>query len=134
MQENPQYNDVVAEVRDFLAERLDAAEAAGVDRGRTVVDPGIGFGKRLEHNLEILARLGQLRALGAPVLVGPSRKRFIGDLTGVETPADRVPGTAAACALAVAAGALLVRVHDVAEAVQAVAVAAAVRDSGRKDT
>jgi dihydropteroate synthase len=134
MQHEPRYANLMADIARHLRRGLQAAWEAGAADDAVIVDPGIGFGKRLEHNLEILARLGQLRALGAPVLVGPSRKRFIGDLTGVETPADRVPGTAAACALAVAAGALLVRVHDVAEAVQAVAVAAAVRDSGRKDT
>jgi dihydropteroate synthase len=134
MQREPRYDNLMADIARHLRRGMRAARDAGVPDDAVIVDPGIGFGKTLAHNLEILARLGQLRALGAPILVGPSRKRFIGEVTGVETPADRVPGTAAACALAVAAGALLVRVHDVAEAVQAVAVAAAVRDAGREET
>ena len=134
MQQAPRYVNLMAEVARHLRRGMQAAREAGVPEEAIVVDPGIGFGKTLAHNLELLARLGQLRAIGAPVLVGPSRKQFIGEVTGVETPADRVPGTGAACALAVAAGALLVRVHDVAEAVQAVAVAAAVRDADRQET
>ncbi|MFO8015391.1 MAG: dihydropteroate synthase [Phycisphaerae bacterium] len=134
MQREPRYHNLMADIARHLRRGMRAARDAGVPDDAVIVDPGIGFGKTLAHNLEVLARLAQLRALGAPILVGPSRKRFIGDVTGVETPADRVPGTAAACALAVAAGALLVRVHDVAEAVQAVAVGAAVRDAGRGET
>ncbi len=134
MQQEPRYANLMADIARHLRRGMQAARDAGVPEAGVIVDPGIGFGKRLEHNLEILARLGQLRALGAPILVGPSRKRFIGEVTGVETPADRVAGTAAACALAVAAGALLVRVHDVAEAAQAVAVAAAVRDASHPET
>jgi len=134
MQREPHYANLMADIARHLRRGVQAARDGGVPDEAVVVDPGIGFGKTLAHNLEILARLGQLRALGFPILVGPSRKRFIGQLTGVETPANRVPGTAAACALAVAAGALLLRVHDVAETVQAVAVAAAVRDAHTQDT
>ena len=125
MQADPHYDNLMADICRRLRQGLDAAGDAGVPRDRIIVDPGIGFGKTLEHNLQILARLGQLRTLGCPIMVGPSRKRFIGQLTGVEAPAERVYGTAAACALAVAGGALLLRVHDVAEMRQALAVAAA---------
>ncbi|MBL7140085.1 MAG: dihydropteroate synthase [Planctomycetes bacterium] len=134
MQAHPQYDNLMADICRHLRRGMQAAHDAGVPDDAVIVDPGIGFGKTLAHNLEILARLGQLRTLGAPVMVGPSRKRFIGDLTGVETPADRVPGTAAACAMAVAAGALLVRVHDVAEVRQALAVAAAVAETNERES
>ena len=134
MQDRPRYDNLMGEIARHLRRGMQSALDAGVPQDAIIVDPGIGFGKTRAHNLQILARLGQLRALGAPILVGPSRKRFIGEVTGVEVPADRVAGTAAACALAVRAGALLVRVHDVAEAVQAVAVAAAVRDADQEDT
>jgi len=133
MQHRPQYDNLMADIARHLRRGMQAARDAGVPEEAIIVDPGIGFGKTLAHNLEVLARLGQLRALGVPILVGPSRKRFIGEVAGVPAPADRVPGTAAACTLAVAAGALLVRVHDVAEAVQALAVAAAVRDAAQQD-
>ena len=125
MQADPRYDDVVAEVRDFLAGRLAAAEAAGVARRRCIVDPGIGFGKRLEHNLALLAGVGALTGLGAAVLVGPSRKRFIGELTGQDLPSARVGGTVGACLVARAAGATIFRVHDVAPVVGALAVARA---------
>ena len=134
MQDRPRYDNLMADIARHLRRGMQAALDAGVPENGIIVDPGIGFGKTLGHNLQILARLGQLRALGVPILVGPSRKRFIGEVTGVLTPADRVPGTAAACAIAVRAGALLVRVHDVAEAVQAVAVAAAVGKAEHEDT
>jgi len=133
MQQAPRYANLMADIARHLRRGMQRAREAGVAEEAIIVDPGIGFGKRLAHNLELLARLGQLRALGVPILVGPSRKRFLGEVTGVPAPADRVPGTGATCALAVAAGALLVRVHDVAEAVQAVAVAAAVRDADTQD-
>ena len=130
MQERPEYGNLMAEVCRHLRRGLHAARQAGVADDRVAVDPGIGFGKTLAHNLELLARLGQVRSLGRPILVGVSRKRFIGDLTGVQAPAARTFGTAAACALAVAAGAVLVRVHDVAEMRQAVQVAAAIAQAG----
>jgi dihydropteroate synthase len=114
MQVDPTYDDVVAEVTEFLRERLGAAAAAGLERDRLCVDPGIGFGKDLQHNLELLRAVGPMReTLGVPFLVGPSRKRFIGTLTGTEDPADRVEGTAGAVAWCAAQGADLVRVHDV---------------------
>jgi erythronate-4-phosphate dehydrogenase len=114
MQVEPTYADVVAEVRGFLVERAGRAVATGIPQERLFIDPGIGFGKTLDHNLLLLKNLDQLVATGYRVLVGPSRKAFIGRLTGAETPADRVFGTAAAVALCAAAGVSLVRVHDVA--------------------
>jgi dihydropteroate synthase len=125
MQENPVYDDVVDDVKAFLAERLEAAVAAGVDEERVWIDPGIGFGKTLEHNLELLRRLGELRELGRPFLVGASRKSFIGKIDGSEVD-DRLGGTIASSVLAMAEGADVLRVHDVAEAAQAVRVAMAI--------
>ncbi len=105
--------DVVGEVTAELATRVDCAERAGIPRARIVVDPGIGFSKRGEHSLAVLARLDGLAALGLPVLVGVSRKRFIGELTGVAAPAERLGGTVGANVAALERGALLFRVHDV---------------------
>ncbi len=127
MQENPVYEDVVDEVKAFLAERLEVAIAAGVDEERVWLDPGIGFGKTLEHNLELLRRLGELRDLGRPLVVGTSRKGFIGRVDGSAVE-DRLGGTIASSVLAVAEGADVVRVHDVAEAAQALKVAGAILD------
>jgi dihydropteroate synthase len=112
MQLDPRYEDVVGEVYEYLASGAARAEAAGVAREGIIVDPGIGFGKTLEHNLELLRRLGEFRGLGLPLLVGTSRKGFIGRVTGREV-GDRVEGTAATVALAIANGAEIVRVHDV---------------------
>ncbi len=126
MQDAPAYDDVVGEVYDFLARRLMWLDELGLPPGRVVVDPGIGFGKTVEHNLVLLRRLREFTSLGRPVLVGASRKSFIGRLTGVEQPADRLEGSLAAGALAAAAGARLIRVHDVAATARAVAVADAV--------
>ena len=127
MQEDPRYDDVVADVRDFLAERMQAAVAAGVAEDRIVLDPGIGFGKTLEHNLALLRGLPQLAELGRPLLVGPSRKRFIGELSGADAEADdRLPGTIAACIASAQRGAAILRVHDVASVRQALAVAGAI--------
>ena len=126
MQAAPRYDDVVAEVRDFLAERLDAAVAAGVERERCIVDPGIGFGKTLEHNLALLAGVDALAALGVPVLVGPSRKRFISAIVGDVAPDQRLGGTLAAVCAAYLQGATLFRVHDVAVTRQALAVLEAI--------
>jgi len=124
MQRDPRYADVVADVRAFLAERLEHAVAAGIDERRVWLDPGIGFGKTIDHNLELLSRLDELVALGRPVVVGASRKSFLGRITGREA-GDRVAGTIAANVLALARGASVFRVHDVAEAHDALAVAAA---------
>ena len=132
MQNSPMYEDVVREVLDHLRERARACLKAGIDGHKIQIDPGIGFGKRLSDNLELLAHPAELRArLGLPVLVGPSRKGFLGSLTG--DPLEcRDRATAAACAVAVFAGADAVRVHDVAGAVRAVAVASALR-AARKE-
>ena len=127
MQDDPHFDDVLGEVGDELAARVAAAEAAGVAPERIVVDPGIGFGKRLADNLALLARRGELaRRLGRPLLVGPSRKGFLGALTG--DPVERRDvATVAACAVAVFAGADAIRVHDVAGGVRADAVVRALR-------
>ncbi|HWM55989.1 MAG TPA: dihydropteroate synthase [Solirubrobacterales bacterium] len=122
MQENPVYRDVVDEVRAFLAERLETAIAAGVDEERIWLDPGVGFGKTLEHNLELLRRLGELRELGRPIVIGTSRKSFIGKIDGSDA-GDRIGGTIASSVLAAADGADVLRVHDVAEVRQAITVA-----------
>ncbi len=113
MQADPRYENVVAEVREFLAERLRWAEQQGISRDRVVLDPGFGFGKRPEHNLALVRNLRVFRELGCPVLLGPSRKSTIGVVLGGLPPADRVEGTAAVVALAVAYGVDVVRVHDV---------------------
>ena len=126
MQRAPCYADVVAEVGAFLAGRAAAAVEAGVARDAIVLDPGIGFGKSVAHNLALLARLDVLADLGYPVLVGASRKGFIGELLGGRGPGERLFGTAAVLALAVARGARLLRVHDVAAARDVVAVAEAI--------
>jgi dihydropteroate synthase len=122
------YGDVVEEVAAELAEALARAERAGVSRERVLLDPGIGFAKTAEQSVALLAGLGRLRALGRPLLVGPSRKSFIGKVTGAEVQ-DRLPGTLAAVAACVLAGAELIRVHDVGPARQAALVAAAIRDA-----
>jgi len=125
MQEDPRYEDVVDAVKAFLAERLEAAVAAGVAEERVWLDPGIGFGKTGAHNMELLRRLGELCELGRPLVVGTSRKSFIGRVDG--SPADqRLGGTIASSVLAAAEGADVLRVHDVAEMRQALAVATAV--------
>lgn len=126
MQDDPQYEDVVAEVAGFLAERVEACRRAGIGAERICVDPGIGFGKRPEHNLALLASLGRLGVGGLPVLVGVSRKSLVGIITG-RPPAERLAGSVAFAALAVAAGAAIVRAHDVAATVDAVKVASALR-------
>lgn len=126
MQADPRYEDVVADVHAFLAERVEACESAGISRGRIVVDPGFGFGKTLEHNLALLAGLGEFTRDGLPVLAGLSRKSMIGALTGRGT-GGRLAGSVALAALAVANGASIIRTHDVTETVDAVKVAAAVR-------
>jgi dihydropteroate synthase len=126
MQNDPRYDDVVAEVNEFLRERIEAAVFAGIDEERVCVDPGIGFGKNVEHNLALLRSVSSLRLLGAAVMVGASRKRFIGVLTGAEDPADRLEGSLAAAVLAASLGADVVRVHDVAPTVRALRVADAI--------
>jgi len=122
MQHEPSYDDVVAEVHRFLAERIFAAEMAGIAKKRIVVDPGFGFGKTLQHNLTLLAQLERFGELGVPVLAGLSRKRSIGELTGREDARERVHGSVAAHLIAAQRGARLLRVHDVAATVDALKV------------
>ncbi len=117
MQQNPVYDDVVGEVLSYLEEGIELAVRGGVDRERIFIDPGIGFGKTLEHNLTLIARLDEFRVLGRPVLIGTSRKKFIGTILNVPVPADRIDGTAATVALSIERGASMVRVHDVARMV-----------------
>ncbi len=126
MQRGPRYDDVVREVRDFLAERAEHAIAEGVEPEKIIVDPGIGFGKTLDHNLALLYHLDALAELGFPVLVGTSRKSFIGKVTGVEEARERVFGTVAANVIAYERGATLFRVHDVRANREALEVARAV--------
>ena len=125
MQEDPRYEDVVSEVKGFLEERLAFAVAEGVPEERVWLDPGIGFGKTVEHNLELLRRLDELAAIGRPIVVGTSRKSFLGKLVGGKPESERLPGTIATNVLALERGASIFRVHDVAHVVDALAVAAA---------
>lgn len=125
MQEDPTYDDVVVDIRDFLAERLAAAVAGGVEEERIWLDPGIGFGKTAAHNLELVDRIGELGELGRPVVLGASRKSFIGAITGREVD-DRLGGSLAVAVLGVARGAEILRVHDVRETRDAVLLAESV--------
>jgi dihydropteroate synthase len=126
MQERPRYDDVVSEIASFLEERLAFAVDAGIEEDRVCLDPGIGFGKTVEHNLELLARLGELAALGRPILVGASRKRFLGRLLGdPDALTGPVAASVAAAVVAYERGASLFRVHDVREHVEALAAARA---------
>jgi dihydropteroate synthase len=115
MQDDPRYDDVLADVFEFLAGRIAAAEAAGIARDRIVVDPGIGFGKTVAHNLALLRGIAAFHDLGCPVLLGASRKRFIGSLSGAADPAGRMPGSLGVALAAVGQGVQILRVHDVAE-------------------
>jgi dihydropteroate synthase len=125
MQDNPTYADVVEDVKAFLAQRIEFVIGEGVAEERIWVDPGIGFGKTVRHNLELLNRLRELRELGRPIVIGTSRKRFIGTITGREVD-DRLGGTIATNVLAMQAGADVLRVHDVREVREAMVVAEAV--------
>src|ERR671914_1747040 len=132
MQKEPHYEDVVGEVRKFLAERAEYAVTAGVRPENIIVDPGIGFGKNLEHNLALLRNLDAIVDLGFPVLIGASRKRFIERITGVQEPRDRVSGPLATTVLAYERGATFFRVHDVRANREALAVAEAVLHTSRR--
>lgn len=132
MQDDPHYDDVVGEVIAFLEQRLTAALAAGVREEQVLLDPGIGFGKTLDHNLLLLAHLDRVVALGRPVVLGASRKRFIGVLLGA-APAERAMGTVATTVLGLAGGAAVVRVHDVRPNLEALRVAQAILDAGGPD-
>ena len=124
MQEDPRYDDVVGEVKAFLEERMDVAIAAGVPEERIILDPGIGFGKTVAHNLELLRRLDELVAIGRPVLIGTSRKSFLGRITGRDVD-HRLAGTIATNVLAYTRGAQIFRVHEVAPIYDALRVAVA---------
>jgi dihydropteroate synthase len=125
MQDDPRYDDVVSEVKAFLEERLAFAVGEGIAEERVWLDPGIGFGKTVEHNLELLRRLDEIVAIGRPVVVGTSRKSFLGKLTGGRDEGERLPGTIATNVIALERGASVFRVHDVAQVRDALAVAAA---------
>lgn len=132
MQHNPHYVDVVSEVRDHLGERAEAARTAGLTSEQIWLDPGIGFGKSKEHNLSLLAALDRLVNLGYPVLLGTSRKRFLGMICGLDTPSELAPATCATTTLGVMAGVRMFRVHDVAANRQALEVAWAIRRMGHE--
>jgi dihydropteroate synthase len=132
MQREPQYQDVVSEVKAFLEERLAYAVAEGVQEESVWLDPGIGFGKTVEHNLELLRRLEEIVAIGRPVVIGTSRKSFLGKLAGGRGEGERLPGTIATNVLALERGAKVFRVHDVAEVVDSLTVAAATVGTGHR--
>ena len=125
MQQHPHYDDVVDDVKAFLEARLAAAVGAGIEEQRVLLDPGIGFGKTIEHNLELLRRLGELSSLGRPIVIGTSRKSFLGRIAGGAGASERLAGTLATNVLALERGASVFRVHDVAPVREALAVAAA---------
>ncbi len=122
MQQDPQYDDVLLDVYDYLADRIAALEAQGIDRARIIADPGIGFGKTLEHNLALLARLSLFHGLGVPILLGASRKRFIGTIGRTQAAADRMPGSLGVGLAALSHAAQFLRVHDVSQTIQAIAL------------
>jgi len=131
MQVKPRYRDVVGDIMTFLEARIDEAQGAGIDPRKIMVDPGIGFGKTIDHNLEILRRLREFKALGKPIVVGVSRKSFIGGISGLPA-SERLPGSIAAAVLAVREGANIVRVHDVVETAKALIVAHAIMTNDRR--
>ena len=120
MQRDPRYDDVLLDVYDYLAERIAALEAQGIPRENIIADPGIGFGKTLEHNLALLARLSLFHSLGVPILLGASRKRFIGTIGGGAAGEDRAPGSIAVALAALNHGIQVLRVHDVAQTIQSI--------------
>lgn len=134
MQDDPQYDEVLLDVFDTLAASVEAAEAAGVARSRIVVDPGIGFGKRLQHNLALLRGISLFHTLGVPVLVGASRKHFIGTLTQVSSPRQRLAGSLAVAQAAIYQGVQVLRVHDTSETRQVVAMTGAMIDRDGQST
>jgi dihydropteroate synthase len=125
MQDDPKYEDVVAEVEKFFTEKLEALTGCGVQLSQIILDPGIGFGKKIEHNLELLGALGRFAQMDRPLLLGVSRKSFLGKFSGMDPKQRLVPGLACAC-LAVAAGVQLIRTHDVVETIQAVRMTEAI--------
>jgi dihydropteroate synthase len=133
MQQNPNYADVVDEITNYLDESIETAEKAGVNREKIVIDPGIGFGKNLAHNLELLGRLDEFKGLGRPIMLGTSRKKFIGTVLDIPVPEQRLCGTAATVAFGIARGAAIVRVHDVAQMVQVARITDAMVNAGHQD-
>ena len=132
MQRNPCYEDVCAEVLNFLSERVELAEDAGIDSGSIAIDPGIGFGKTLTHNIDLISKLDQLKVLGKQILLGVSRKSLIGDILNLE-PAERLEGSIAAGIVGVVNGANILRVHDVGPTVRAVRIASALMKTSLKN-
>jgi dihydropteroate synthase len=128
MQVNPYYEDVVGEVYDFLRERVEWAMKNGIGKDYLIIDPGIGFGKRIVDNLELIRRLPEFKSLGLPILIGPSRKSFIGNILGGLPPEERLEGTASAVAISVMKGANIIRVHDVKEMKRVIEVAYAIKE------
>ncbi len=128
MQHNPSYENVVLDIYEFLENRINACVHAGISRQMIMIDPGIGFGKTLDHNLEILSNLSIFHALGVPIVIGVSRKRFIGELSGEDTPRKRFPGSIAAALCAIEQGVQIIRVHDVVETRQAITVSDAIHN------
>ncbi len=122
MQSSPRYKNLISEIKSALGESIEIALTAGVDKNKIIIDPGIGFGKTTSHNLEILNRLGEFKALGAPICIGVSRKSFIGKILGLDKTESRFAGTIAACVAAIMKGADILRVHDVKEIVEAAAI------------
>lgn len=113
MQISPHYDSLIDEIKQYLQDRVNIAEKSGISPDKIIIDPGIGFGKTVEHNLEILRRLGEFKSIGKPILVGTSRKSFIGKILNIDDPRERIDGTSATVAIAIANGADIVRVHDV---------------------
>ncbi|MFV9690176.1 MAG: dihydropteroate synthase [Desulfobacteria bacterium] len=128
MQIRPAYDDVMGEIIDFLSGSIDLAVSKGIPRENIIVDPGIGFGKKVEHNLTIIRELSRLKSLGRPILVGASRKSFIGEVTGIKEPARRDTATLAVTALLVASGADIIRVHDVKRSTEVVRMVEGITD------
>ncbi len=129
MQIKPFYNDVVAEIIDFFTERIDWITDKGVDRSRLIIDPGIGFGKNRQHNLSILKHLDKFSSLNLPLILGHSRKRFLGTVTGISAEAERDLATAVVTALCASKNVSMVRVHDVAATRQALLIAEALQSA-----
>jgi len=129
MQDNPSYTDLMGEIYTFLSDRIETAVAAGIKRNKIILDPGIGFGKTVEHNLEIIRRLKEFHSLGRPILIGPSRKSFIGKVLGLPVE-ERLEGTAAAVAIGIVNGANIVRVHDVGQMVRVTRMADSFKPNG----
>lgn len=133
MQENPEYENVVEDIYSFFLERLETAVEGGVEEENLLLDPGLGFGKNLQHDLDIVSNMSSFRSLGRPLILGASRKRFIGDVLGLPEPRDRVQGTVATTVMAAVQGVDIVRVHDVRENAQAAALARAVYPASERD-